>query len=125
MTEAQEQKLFVQWFRKSHPKLSRSLRVSLNGSLGHGAKAARRVSGLKGQGFVTGESDIFIAVPASEFHGLFIEMKVIGGVVSPEQRDYLTYMRNLGYATAICYSGNEAIAEFKAYYRGSLKTRSH
>ncbi len=41
--------------------------------------------------------------------GLFIELKKIkGGVVSPEQKDWLAFLREQGYGAIVCYGWLEA-----------------
>ena len=56
---------------------------------------------------VKGESDLFFAIPSLTFHGLFIEMKAEGGKATPEQLEYLEFMRSLQYQALVC-EGAEA-----------------
>ena len=51
---------------------------------------------------VTGEADLFFAIPNKDYHGLFIEMKVEGKKATKEQDEYLEYMRGLGYQATVC-----------------------
>lgn len=73
-------------------------------------------------GLAKGFPDLFIPVPLGQYHGLMIEMKAENGRLSADQRKWLTYLRDHLYATAVCYSEDEAIAVIKKYK--SLETRN-
>lgn len=116
ISEYQHQKEFVAWFRAVHPNLVRCLRLSLNGvSLPPSPKTFRALNSFKASGMVKGESDLFLAIPTDDYHGLFIEMKKEGGKLSVIQAEYLAFMRGLGYQGIVCYSFEEAKAEFEQY----------
>lgn len=67
-------------------------------------------SRLKRAGVKKGVPDLFLPVSNHHFNGLCIEMKDVGGVVSPEQADWLEFLNRQGYKAVVCYSGKEAIA---------------
>ena len=113
MTEAQEQRELIKWFKSAYPQYEKSVRLSLNGiNLGGGQKAARMVANLKAQGMVSGEADLVFLIPAKGFHGLVIEFKSTEGKhpLSDKQSEYLDYMASLGYV-AICCKGLIAAQE--------------
>ncbi len=70
---------------------------------------------LKMLGVKAGVSDLFIAYPSGEYHGMFIEMKSRTGKPSPIQIEFLDLMRTQGYYSIICYGADEAIAVTKQY----------
>jgi len=85
-------------------------------NFGGGAKAARMMNQIKATGTVIGESDLFFAVPAGEFHGLFIELKADKGTkVTADQIEYLEFMDGLGYAAFLCIGVESAWETLVAY----------
>ena len=90
-SEDQEQMLFVQWFRRTHPGVL--IHSVPNGGHRHIAVAAK----LKATGSVAGIPDLFI--PA---WNLWVEMKrQKGGVLSAEQREIINYLEGVGHAVII------------------------
>lgn len=86
-TEHEEQRELVKWFRQTF----RGVRIFAipNGGLRSLSVAAK----LKAEGVSSGVPDL--CVPAWR---LWIEMKrVKGGVVSPEQRDWIAYLEGVNY----------------------------
>lgn len=91
-TEHEEQRAFVQWFRRTYPEIR--IFAIPNGGARNMATAGR----LKAEGVVRGVPDLFI--PAWR---TFIEMKRIrGGRLSPEQKDWKTYLESIGYRVWVC-----------------------
>ena len=117
MSEFQEHRDLVRWFRTTYPQYGKCIRLSLNGvNLPmNGSKAAMVVNQFKSQGMVKGESDLFFAVPNLTYHGLFIEMKAEGGKATPEQLEYIEFMLSLQYE-AVVLEGAKAAKEFIADY---------
>lgn len=66
-------------------------------------------------GLAKGFPDLFFPLPRGRYHGLFIEMKVKGGKLSPYQKKWLDYLRDAGYGTAVCFSAKEAIETIERY----------
>ncbi len=97
MSESMEQILFVNWMRKTH-KEHRIFHIP-NG--GHRNKAT--AGKLKAEGVSAGVPDLFI--PSLR---LFIEMKDLKGVVSKEQKNWLTYLASVGYSVAVCHGFEDA-----------------
>ena len=96
-TEHEEQRTFIQWFRRKYPDVR--IFAIPNG----GARSPSVACRLKAEGVSRGVPDLFI--PAWR---LFIEMKrVKGGVVSEDQYSWKEYLEANGYRVAIC-AGCEA-----------------
>lgn len=70
---------------------------------------------LKRLGLSPGFPDLFIFLARGKYHGFAIEMKYGKGKLSPDQREWLRRLRSEGYATAVCYSADEAIELIKRY----------
>lgn len=70
---------------------------------------------LAREGVKAGVADLFLPSARLSFHGLYIEMKVKGGRVRPEQRAFIDFANRQGYYAVVCYGADEAIAELEAY----------
>jgi hypothetical protein len=66
-------------------------------------------------GYRKGTPDLTIYAPRGGYHGLFIEFKDPKGTVSEQQRKFLDQAFENGYATAVCYSCDEAIGILTSY----------
>jgi hypothetical protein len=105
-TEHEEQRELVKWFRQTYPGVR--IFAIPNGGLRSPSTAAR----LKAEGVSSGVPDL--CVPAWR---LWIEMKrAKGGVVSPEQRDWIEYLEAHEYWCIVGKGAEDAkkkILEFK------------
>ncbi|MCF4151775.1 VRR-NUC domain-containing protein [Dethiosulfovibrio sp. F2B] len=100
-SEHDEQRYFVQWFRRRFPSV-RIFAVPNGGARGK-ATAGR----LKAEGVSKGVPDL--CIPEWAF---WIEMKRRkGGVLSPEQKDWLEYLNESGHKAVVCRGMDEAIQE--------------
>lgn len=116
MSEWSEQREVIIWFKQTFPLYERSIRLSMNGvNLGGGKKAAIMINQMKAQGMVKEESDLFFAIPAKGYFGLFIEMKDFGKKPTQGQEDYLHYQRSMGYSAIWCEGAQAAIKAIKDY----------
>ena len=88
-----------------------------NGGKRNASEAAR----MKKQGVKAGVSDLFLALPSKQFHGLWIEMKAPKTNASPAgkptqvQLDWLDRMAAAGYAAQLCFgwqAAKDAITEY-------------
>ncbi len=59
---------------------------------------------LMADGVVSGVPDLFVASPRGRFAGLFIELKVKGGAVSPDQARMMDYLTNQCFAVAVVWN---------------------
>lgn len=100
-SEHVEQREFVSWVRKNHPKIK--IFAIPNGGPRSIASAAR----LKSEGVSAGVPDLFI--PALK---MFIEMKIPGGKVSDSQNLWLDYLAGIGYTCCVCCSKGAAMSVF-------------
>ena len=100
-TEHEEQRTFVQWFRRKFPDV-RILAIP-NGGARRPSVACR----LKAEGAARGAPALFI--PAGRDG---IEMKrITGGRVSPEQQSWKSYLEKEGYIVFICAGCEQAQRE--------------
>lgn len=91
-TEHAEQVTFVNWFRKQYPGV-RIIAIP-NGGLRNKGTAQK----LKAEGVMPGVPDLYIP----EWH-TWIEMKrVRGGRLSPEQKDWIEYLKSSGDDVFVC-----------------------
>tara|TARA_R110000851_G_scaffold133381_3_gene268202 strand:- start:8912 stop:9304 length:393 start_codon:yes stop_codon:yes gene_type:complete len=121
MSEFQEQKTLIAWFRAQYPQYEKCIRLSLNGiNLPPGKTAAIMINQMKSQGMVKSESDLFFAIPNMEYHGLFIEMKDFEKKATPEQQKYLDFMQSLQYEAAVCVGAEAAKEVITNYMKTSL-----
>lgn len=75
-----------------------------------------QMSRLKKQGLRPGVSDLFLSLPASARHGLYIEMKRPGpGRTSNAQIDFAAKMMQAGYLAALCRGFSYAKAAIESY----------
>ncbi len=70
---------------------------------------------LKASGVLAGIPDLFLPVACGNYHGLYIEMKKVGGKLSSQQKTLITLLRNQGYKVEICYGYEQAIATISDY----------
>lgn len=70
---------------------------------------------LKAEGVRRGIWDLFLAVPTSTYHGLFIEMKAGYNKLTDEQDLFGRYVAEKKYETAVCWSSEAAIDAIKRY----------
>lgn len=80
-----------------------------------GSRNPIEAANLKKQGVKSGVSDIFLPVPRANYHGFYVEMKSANGVLSDNQKEFLTAMKKQHYATCVCYSWEAAKAKIEKY----------
>lgn len=100
MSEHNEQTAVVEWFYYRYPRYRGCLFAIPNGSWLGGKNRYAQVNKLKREGFKNGVSDLFLMVPAGEYHGMFIEMKDKGKTessVSDDQKAHLILASEMGY----------------------------
>jgi hypothetical protein len=73
---------------------------------------------LKLEGVKKGVPDLMFAYPSSKYHGMFIEMKSLKGILSKEQREWIERLRMVGYKTVMCRNWENARDEVIAYLKG-------
>lgn len=118
MSEAEEQKAIVAYFRKAYPQYARSLRVSQSGGYrGAGRKGAIRTAQVTAMGGVTGESDISILIPRGGFGCLLLEHKSDEAMrgATEGQLDYIRYHNEIGNKALVTKGVGMAIATIDEY----------
>ncbi len=119
--ETDEQTKLVSWFRLQYRQLANCLFSIPNGSVlaGDAIKRAKQMNKLKREGFVNGVSDLFLMIPNSLYHGLFIEMKKAeGGKVSQEQHKFIENAKERGYQAVVCKGFEEGKSVILEYLKG-------
>jgi hypothetical protein len=111
ITEHAEQVATVTWWRYQYPKFAKCLWAIPNG----GARHIRTAVKLKAEGVVAGVPDLFLMIPKNGWHGLFIEMKIKGGKVSDNQKEFMGLATLLGYQSVVCYGFDDAKNAITAY----------
>ena len=116
-SEHLEQITLVQWFERQYPKIGCLLVASMNGAvIGGGRGRFALIAKYKAAGMRNGFPDLFLPIPSSIYHGLFIEMKrTKGGSVSKEQKDWIAYLQAQGYQAIVCRGFEEAKREIECY----------
>lgn len=113
-TESQEQSSLFQWARlmeRQRPVL-RLLYHIPNGGLRNKAVAVR----LAAEGVKRGVPDICLPVARKCYHGLYIELKRRkGGVISPEQSEWIAALNAQGFKAVVCRGWDEARITIENY----------
>lgn len=104
LTEHQEQCLLIQWFKIAYPNYNKCLFAIPNGGVRNIGTAVK----LKKEGVVAGVPDLFLMIPKAGWHGMWIEMKVKGGKLQPNQIEFMGRATLFGYMSVVCYGFEEA-----------------
>jgi len=72
-------------------------------------------SKLKKEGAKKGLPDLMIPIARKGYHGLFCELKIKGGRVSPEQKKWHEDLKAQGYAVEVCVGLDESFEKVKNY----------
>lgn len=70
---------------------------------------------LVAAGLAKGFPDLFIPIPKGGFHGMAIEMKFGKNTLTEEQRDWLRFLKDQGYAVHVSYSFEDARHKITQY----------
>jgi hypothetical protein len=123
-TEEQDQAALFRWFgltRWQGRALSDyALHIPNEGKRSMVAGARLKQIGLK-----PGTPDILLPVPVGGYHGLWIELKAIGGRLSDAQHEVIAMLRGQGYRVDVCFGWDEARAAVERYLgaAGTLRER--
>lgn len=115
--EHTEQAALVTWWDHAAPRNLRPLLMAIpNGGHRNIAVAAK----LKAEGVRPGVPDMFLAIPAQGFHGLWIELKrARGGYATPEQKRMARELQEQGYMAVICHGWTAAMKVITDYLTGT------
>lgn len=116
-TESEEQQALFDWAKLQYGKYPelRALYHIPNEGKRSKATGAR----LKREGMKDGVSDNCLPVKRGGYGSLYIELKRIkGSKVTPEQREWIELMQEVGNAAYICYGWEEAAKKIVEYLEG-------
>lgn len=116
MSEHDHQKAFCDWMNAQYPD---ALYYSVpNGGwlAGNATQRARQMNKLKAEGLLPGVSDVFIAEPRGDYHGMYLEMKQPGGKLSENQEWFLREAEKRGYYTAVAFNGIDDAQDLVSSY---------
>lgn len=112
MSEADEQKVVVEWLR--------AIRAVYHHSANEGRRSYRTAAHLRAMGMRSGFPDLLIFDHTEQApFGAAIEMKSAAGRVAPGQKAWLELLRVIGWQTTVARSADEAIAWLKTLGYGS------
>jgi hypothetical protein len=104
LNEHQEQCLLVEWFRLQYKQYDKCLFAIPNGGVRNIGTAVK----LKKEGVLAGVPDLFLMIPKTGWHGMWIEMKTKGGKLQDNQVEFMGRATLLGYMSVVCYGFEEA-----------------
>ena len=117
--EAGEQIALFQWaqlMEQKYPELALLFHVPNGTSLKGGAIEGAH---MKAQGVRAGVPDLCLPIARGGYHGLYIELKAVGGRVQDTQRVWIERLTAQGYRAAVCFGFEAAKAEIEKYLKGS------
>ena len=112
--EAQEQEALSRWAEFSmgkYPELALMYHIT-----NEGKRTVSNGAALKRQGLKKGVPDICLPVPRGKYHGMYIEMKRIGGKPTAEQKAYINELAKQGYACYVADKGWKDASEIITKY---------
>ncbi len=116
-SEHDEQKALFLWAAiasKRDPRIGMMFAIP-NGGLRNVVVAKK----LKAEGVKAGVPDICLPVAAQGYHGLFIELKRQGGVMSAKQWGWIRELARYGYGACACYGWEDAKRMIEWYLGGN------
>lgn len=103
---------WAKFMEGQYPELELMYHIPNEGKRSRSAGARMKQEGLK-----PGVPDVCLPVPRSDYHGLYIEMKVDRNKPTENQKHWLGALKRQGYFTAVCY-GWEAASKVILQYLG-------
>ena len=116
-TEHDEQRAFIEWFRKSARDADGDNPVRIFAIPNGGKRGKAEAARLKSEGVTAGVPDLY--VPECR---LWIEFKrQKGGAVSKEQKDWHKYLEVIGDSVIICKGCADAINKLNDFHKARTK----
>ncbi len=120
-TEHAEQTALMHWWRAACRTIDGYTPDVLlfaipNGGDRHPAVAAK----LRAEGVLPGVPDLFLAASRGGASGLWIEMKRVGGRVSPDQTAVHSKLANEGFAVAVAFGWVQASIAVRSFLGGDI-----
>lgn len=122
-TETQEQKAVIE-FWAIYARGKRLDERLLMHTANERKTTPRQGAQLKAMGVRAGWPDLFLAIPAGDYHGLFIELKAKHGKTSKAQEEIHALLREQGYLVVVCYGALEATDMLKRYIAEARASRA-
>ena len=119
LCESLEQQQVITWanfMRHKYPELELLHHIP-NG----GKRSKSEAKRFQAEGVKSGVPDLCLPVPRSGYHGLYIEMKKQGGVISKDQSKWLQELSKQGYMVAVCYGSEAAEQMLEDYLAGKYR----
>lgn len=118
-SEAEEQEALIKWagFASHQFAPLRWLYHCPNGGSRNPAEAVH----LKRMGVKPGVPDLFLPYPSNGYNGLYIEMKSQKGKPTALQKEWIDYLRSVGYVAEVCHGFEKAQQLLLKYLKGGLK----
>lgn len=115
ISESQEQQTVIEWAEWASAKFPclKLLYHVPNGGSRSRAEAGR----FKSEGVKAGVPDLCLPAARHGYHGLYIEMKAVGGKVSDKQTAWMNALAGEGYFCRVCYGADAAIRLLEKYVR--------
>ena len=107
------QRQCVKWFRLQYPVIGNLLFCVPNGGFRNQIEAKI----MKGEGVVSGVSDLILLYSNGVYNSLCIEMKVQGGKQTDKQREWQALAEHNGNKYVICHSLEEFMSEVNKYIK--------
>lgn len=117
VTETQHQISLMQWWTAVHAHYGLPI-SALYHAPNEGLRTNMYGAKLKKLGLRKGFPDIQLLTPSGGYGMLFIELKSEHGKPTPEQAEYLDYLRSRGYAACLCYGWDAARRCIEDYLHG-------
>ena len=124
--ESDIQKQLIQWSQLvTIPGTVLRVREYLFANANGGYRNPWEGRSLKEQGVTPGVFDLVFAYPSQGFHGLWLELKIPGGVVSQYQKAFGEKMKRVGYCAEIVYGFDDAIKTIMTYLKEPHVLHTH
>ena len=114
LSELQEQIRVIKWWDSNCERWG-FLPVHLFHVPNGGSRGVIESVNLKRSGVRPGVPDLFLAIPANDFCGLFVEMKAEKGRVEADQEIVMNAFEKHDYRCVVAYSHEEAIDKIGKY----------
>lgn len=121
-TEEEEQTVVMHWAAMAAgrwPELRLLFHIPNGGKRSKSEAVRFRAAGVR-----SGVPDLFLPCGRGGYHGLWIEMKAVGGRVSREQEQWRKDLMEQGYMHAVCYGADEAIKTIEKYVQLKEEARN-
>ena len=101
----------VKWFDLQHRPIKHLFWATPNGGKRNKIEAER----LKMEGVRAGVPDLFLALPAKEWSGLFIELKIGNNNLTKAQKEHFKHLPAVGFKCTVIRSFDEFVNEINKY----------